>query len=100
MYAIRSYYDGHSEIESIEPQLRLYHELTFEAAAAQKRDGHPKLKLKTKNAKVWLDNNFGPGTYESLQAGRTQLSLDDRDFFLNQDEEDVQYLYLQRNNFV
>jgi len=87
---------GHSEIESIEPQLRLYHELTFEAAAAQKRDGHPKLKLKTKNAKVWLDNNFGPGTYESLQAGRTQLSLDDRDFFLNQDEEDVQYLYLQK----
>jgi len=89
---------GHSEIEVIEPQLRFYHDLTYEAGAAQKRDGHPKLKVSTGNARQWVDNNFGSGTFDLVQKGQRTLVLDDRDLFINQGEDDVQYLYLNKTS--
>jgi len=89
---------GHSEIEPIEPQLQLYHDLTYEAAAAQKRDGHPKLKLTTKDVQKWINNNFGPGTYADIAAGDTVLSLDNRDFFVNQGDDKIEYLYLAKTS--
>lgn len=87
---------GHSEIESIEPQLRFYHELTYEAGAAQSRDGHPKLKITTKNPKQWITNNFGEGTYDDIKAGKTNVSMADRDLFINAEGDDVGYLYLNK----
>lgn len=87
---------GHSEIENFEPQLKFYHELTYQAGAAQSRDGHPKLKVNTKNPKRWIDNNFGTGTYESVIGGETTISMESRDLFINGEEEDVNYLYLNK----
>ncbi len=89
---------GHSEIESVAPQLRFYHELTYEAGAAQSRDGHPKLKVTTKNVKQWIDNNFGTGTYGDVVAGNTTVSMEDRDLFINAEGEDVNYLYLNKTS--
>ncbi len=87
---------GHSEIEPIEPQLKFYHDLTYEAGAAQSRDGHPKLKVTTGNPKRWVDNNFGAGTYEKVIGGEASISMDDRDLYVNGEGEDVQYLYLNK----
>ena len=89
---------GHSEFESIAPQLRFYHELTYEAGAAQSRDGHPKLKVTTKNVKQWIDNNFGAGTYGDIAAGNGTISMEDRDLFINAEGEDVSYLYLNKTS--
>lgn len=89
---------GHAEIENIEPQLKFYHELTYEAGAAQSRDGHPKLKISTKDPKKWVDNNFGEGTYDSISAGRGKLTVNDRDLFINQGDDDVNYLYLNKTS--
>lgn len=87
---------GHSEIENFEPQLKFYHELTYEAGAAQSRDGHPKLKINTKNPQTWINNNFGAGTYDEIKAGQKSISMENRDLFINGFEEDVNYLYLNK----
>ena len=91
---------GHSDLQNIEPMLRFYHEMTNEAGASQKRDGHPKAKVKTSNVKTWLENNFGTGTYESVLEGRAKISMQDRDLFLcksdAEHEEDVQYIELNK----
>jgi hypothetical protein len=87
---------GHSEIENFEPQLKFYHELTYQAGAAQSRDGHPKLKVNTENPKRWIDNNFGTGTYEEVVGGETTISMESRDLFINGEKDDISYLYLQK----
>jgi len=87
---------GHSEIEPIEPQLRFYHELTYEAGAAQSRDGHPKMKVTTANPRQWVENNFGEGSYEAIRTGKSKISMDDRDLFVNGEKDDVSYLYLTK----
>ncbi len=87
---------GHCEFENIEPQLRFYHELTYEAGAAQSRDGHPKLKITTDNPKQWVENNFGAGTYDEIVGGESSISMEDRDLFLNGEGEDTSYLFLNK----
>lgn len=87
---------GHSEIENFEPQLKFYHELTYEAGAAQSRDGHPKLKINTDSPKKWIDNNFGTGTYEEVKGGQKTVSMANRDLFINGKDEDVTYIYLAK----
>ena len=87
---------GHSEIESIEPQLKFYHNLTYEAGSAQSRDGHPKLKITTSKPKQWVDNNFGAGSYEELTKNGGTISMGDRDLFINAEGDDVNYLYLNK----
>lgn len=89
---------GHSELESVEPQLRFYHDLTFEAGSAQSRDGHPKLKISTDNPRQWIENNFGAGKYEEVLAGKSSLSLDDRDLYINSENDDVNYIYLNKTS--
>lgn len=89
---------GHSEIEAIEPQLKFYHDLTFEAGTAQSRDGHPKLKVSTSNPQRWIDNNFGAGMFAKISAGKAALNLDDRDLYLNQGDDDVNYIYLNKTS--
>ncbi len=83
---------GHSEIEPIEPQLKFYHNLTYEAGSAQSRDGHPKLKITTSKPKQWVDNNFGAGAYEDLTKNGGTISMGDRDLFINAEGDDVNYL--------
>ena len=87
---------GHSEIESIEPQLKFYHNLTYEAGSAQSRDGHPKLKVTTNKPKQWVENNFGKGSYDELIKNGGTISMGDRDLFVNAEGDDVTYLYLNK----
>ncbi len=89
---------GHSEIENIQPQLKFYHDLTYEAGAAQSRDGHPKLKVTTKNVKQWIENNFGAGSFAEIQAGNRTVSMESKDLFINAEGDDVNYLYLNKTS--
>jgi len=94
---------GHSEIENIEPQLKLYNDISVEAVRSQKRDGHPKMKVTTSNVRKWVERNYGVGMYELLLAGQAKLSLDDRDLYIcessgidGEGDEDVQYVEASR----
>ena len=89
---------GHAEFESIAPQLKFYHELTYEAGSAQSRDGHPKLKVSTNNVKQWINNNFGAGAYDDVVNGKKAISMEDRDLFINTGDDDVGYLYLNKTS--
>jgi len=89
---------GHSELQNIIPQLKFYHDLTYEAGAAQTRDGHPKMKVTTKSIRQWLDNNFGTGTHDAVIAGKKVVTMEDRDLFLNAEGDDVSYLYLNKTS--
>ena len=89
---------GYSEFESIQPQLKFYHELTYEAGSAQRRDGHPKMKVNTSNVKQWINNNFGAGTFDDVVNGKTSLAMEDRDLFMNAGDDDVSYLYLNKTS--
>lgn len=88
---------GHSELENIEPQIKLYHDITLEAMHAQKRDGHPKAKVKTRNVQSWIDTNFGDGAFEQLKAG-AKISLKDKDLYVCKtglnggEDEDISYI--------
>lgn len=89
---------GHSEIENIEPQIKLYHDVTLEAMHAQRRDGHPKAKITTNSPKDWVDRNYGSGTFDNLAAGRGYISLKDRDLFIcktgniSEEKENIEYI--------
>jgi hypothetical protein len=71
---------GHSEVTSIEPTLKMYHNLMIDAANAQKQNS-PKLKISTKNVRTFLENNFGSGAYERIKAGQG-INLSDRDVYI------------------
>lgn len=71
---------GHSDITPIEPTLKVYHDLFYEAVHAQKRNS-PKLKIITNSVRKFIENNFGVGMYDQVQAGR-ELNLDDREVFV------------------
>jgi len=83
---------GHSEYENIEPMLKFYHDMTYEAGVSQKRDGHPKSKVKTGSIGNWVDNNFGAGTWAQVKEGNASISLQDRDLFVLEGDEDIQYI--------
>ena len=87
---------GHSEIENVEPQLKFYHDQTFEAGAAQKQDGHPKMAINTKDPRSWVDNNYGEGMFDALRRGEAKLSLENKDLFINGEGEDVKYVVASR----
>lgn len=71
---------GHSEVTAIEPTLKMYHNLMIDAANSQKQNS-PKLKITTKNVRMFLDNNFGVGAYERIKAGEG-INLNDRDVYI------------------
>lgn len=71
---------GHSDITPIEPTLKVYHDLFYEAVHAQRRNS-PKLKIITNSVRKFIENNFGVGMYDQVQAGR-ELNLDDREVFV------------------
>jgi len=83
---------GHSELENIEPILKFYHDMTLDAGITQKRDGRPKTKVTTSMPGVWIDNNFGSGTWDLIKAGQAKLSMQDRDLFINKENENVEYI--------
>lgn len=84
---------GNSEIQNVEPLLKYYHDITMEAAQAQKNDGHPKMQLSgVKDIQAWVTNNFGEGVFDNIVSGKATIRMQDRDFFLNQTGEKVEYV--------
>lgn len=87
---------GHSEIGNIEPTLKLYNDLMVDAVNAQSHNT-PKIKVKTKDVKKFIENNFGVGAYERLKGGEG-IDMNARDvYFLEhegiiEDGDDVDFI--------
>lgn len=73
---------GYSEIERLVPQLKLYHDVTFDAADAQRQNGKSKVVVQAFDPKDFIDNHWGSGTYASMLAGTAKISMEDRDLYV------------------
>lgn len=77
---------GVSEMESIEPFLKAYHEVMKAAISGSKLHSTPRLKLKLKSVESFLANNFGiTDPVKFLQEGKT-INLDGHELLIFADE--------------
>lgn len=82
---------GHSEYENLLPQLKLYHDMTFDAGHAQHTDGHPKIAIEgVEDVESFFVNNFGVDAAERIKNGES-VSMDSKDLFITT-EGTVKYL--------
>ncbi|HBZ09129.1 MAG TPA: phage portal protein [Bacillus bacterium] len=83
---------GKSELEPIEPFLKAYHDVTLHAIKGSKMHSTPRLKLKLKDVKAFLANNFGitdPAKY--FKDGNT-IDLDGQEMLILTSEDDAEFI--------
>jgi hypothetical protein len=62
------------------------------SAQAYHLNGNPRMKLKVKDMRSFVDNNFGLGTFDKVQRGEQSLSLNQKDFFVLGVDENSEYM--------
>ncbi len=83
---------GTSDLETIEPFMKAYHDVMLHAIQGSKMHSTPKLKLKLKDVAAFLKNNFGIDNPQKFaEEGRT-INLDGHDLLIFQDEEDASFI--------
>lgn len=83
---------GHSEIEAIEPFLKAYHDVMLHAMQGSKMHSTPRLKLKLKDVKSFLKNNFGiTDPAEFAKEGKT-IDLDGHEILILTSDEEAEFV--------
>ena len=83
---------GQSDIESIEPYVRAYHDVMLHALKGSKMHSTPKLKMKLKDVASFLRNNFGVDDPVKFAREGGQINLDGHEILFLTDNEDAQFL--------
>jgi hypothetical protein len=88
---------GHSDIEVIEPLLKAYHDVLLMGLQSEKINGNPRIKISgIKDIALWIDNNFGAGTYEKIAKGTADpVAIENLDLIINGPGEDAEYITIQ-----
>ena len=74
--------NGRSDLESIEPFMKAYHDVMCQAIQAHKIHSNPKIKLKVKDMTSWLQKNFGiKDINKFIEQGGT-INLEGHDFLM------------------
>src|SRR5690554_2775781 len=87
--------NGRSDLEPIEPFMKAYHDVMMQALQNHKIHSIPRLKMKLKDAKAFLQNNFGvddPAKF--AREGRT-IKLEGKELLIFMENEDAEYIELQ-----
>lgn len=84
---------GTSELESVEPYMRAYHEVMLDSLRSTKLNSSPKLKIKVQNLQNFLNNNF---TTEEIAT--KQLKLSKKDVLFVGEEDDLGYVEVSATN--
>lgn len=83
---------GKSDLESVEPFMKIYHDVFLHAVQGSKMHSTPRLKLKLKDVAAFLRNNFGVNDpAEFAQKGGT-LNLNGHEILILQSEEDAGFI--------
>ena len=83
---------GQSELESIEPFLKAYHDVMLHALQGSKMHSTPRLKFKLKDVASFLRNNFNvTDPVKFAQDGGT-ITLDGHEFLILTEDEDAQFI--------
>jgi hypothetical protein len=86
---------GRSELEPVEPFLKLYHDVMLHAAQGSKMHSTPRLKLKLKDVAAFLRNNFNiTEPAEFAKKGGT-INLSGHELLIFSSEEDAGFLEAQ-----
>ncbi|EZH67906.1 phage portal protein [Bacillaceae bacterium JMAK1] len=83
---------GKSEVESIEPYIKAYHDVMYHAMQGSKMNSTPKLKLKVKDVKGFLKNNFAIDNPAEYARKHGSISLDGKELLLLGEEEDAGFV--------
>ncbi|AEE95299.1 phage portal protein [Mahella australiensis] len=78
---------GNSDLEPIEPFMKVYHDTMLFAAQGSKLFSRPKAKFKLKDVEKFLEDNFSK---EEIDAGK--LKFADKEIFLMQDGDDADFI--------
>nr|BDD48420.1 hypothetical protein 1 [Bacillales bacterium] len=83
---------GKSDLESIEPFLKAYHDVMLHAIKGSKMHSTPRLKLKLKDVAGFLRNNFGVTDPQKFVNDGGTINLDGHELLLFNDEEDAEFI--------
>ncbi|WP_096201904.1 phage portal protein [Bacillus sp. FJAT-45350] len=83
---------GKSEMESIEPFLKAYHDVMHHAITGSKMHSTPKMKLKVKDVRAFLLNNFGVNDPVKFAKEGGAINLEGRELIFVGSEEDVEFI--------
>lgn len=83
---------GISELEPVEPYLKLYHDVLLQAAQGSKMHSTPRMQFKLADVKTFLTNNF-PDVCDSLARGeKATISLTGKEMLLLQAGDDAGFV--------
>lgn len=83
---------GQSDIEPIEPYVKAYHDVMLHALKGSKMHSTPKLKLKLKDVKSFLANNFGVEDPVKFAKEGGTINLDGHEILFFTEGEDAEFI--------
>ncbi|MFD0868780.1 phage portal protein [Paenibacillus residui] len=83
---------GKSDLESVEPFLKAYHDVFLHAIQGSKMHSTPRLKLKLKDVAAFLRNNFGVNDPAEFAKKGGTLKLEGHEMLIFQESEDAAFI--------
>lgn len=83
---------GKSDLESVEPFLKVYHDVFLHAVQGSKMHSTPRLKLKLKDVAGFLRNNFGVNDPAEFAKKGGKIDLSGHEMLIFQGEEDADFI--------
>lgn len=87
--------NGRSDLESIEPFMKAYHDVMLHAIQGSKLHSTPRLKLQLKDVARFLQNNFGVEDPAKFAREGKTINLDGHELLIFQDDEDAEFIEAQ-----
>lgn len=83
---------GQSDIEPMEPYIKAYHDVMLHALKGSKMHSTPKLKLKLKDVRGFLANNFGVEDPVKFAKEGKSINLDGHEILFFTEDEDAEFI--------
>lgn len=83
---------GKSDLESVEPFFKVYHDVFLHAVQGSKMHSTPRLKLKLKDVAAFLRNNFGVDDPAEFAKKGGSVNLNGHELLLLQHEENAEFI--------
>ncbi|MGY0692629.1 phage portal protein [Virgibacillus sp. FSP13] len=83
---------GKSDLESIEPFMKAYHDVALHAIQGSKLHSTPRLKLNVKDVGTFLKNNFGVDDPAKFIKEGKGINLDNHELLLLTGDEDAEFI--------
>jgi len=84
---------GTSELESVEPFFKAYHDVMLHALQGSKMHSTPRLKLKLADVEGFIKNNFGDEVLNQVKKGQpADVNLEGHELVILQEDDDAEFI--------